>query len=280
MPAPNTQQIGSNFLLKAVGTVIGGATGGTLTYSTDVRSTATKDRARWQSSTPAMRSWEISHEGLYLEGQEEIVGSGTVIKVAGAQLKGMDQLTISLSQQAAEFAAFEDALWRNVRPTTRAYELSVEGGLIDALSQDGAALAAIQNAKDAGERVPWDIDMNGFLLSGTIAASELTLETPTEERAALSISASSHGALANTAGEADTGLALLLDNFLADNPVPLDVALEVIGDDGAALEGAQQRTGQAWPTAIEVTIPNAEEVAISATLTGTGPLSRSAQAAA
>ena len=273
-------------MLLADATPIGGQMGATLTSTTDIREVVTKSRNRQRGSMPGKESWEIAFDGLYLENQEEIIGNGNVqIKVdtgGGAYeiISGATQLGLSLAMEIAERAGLDKELLRYLKPSTRSHELSVEGKYHDPASTAGAGFKYLQTAKESGSRVTLQLTLGGATFEGEFTIGEIQIEVPPEEVATYSLSFTGHDVLTYTSGSVDTGLAVLLDNYFA-NPTPALTALIQVQDEaGAKLAGATKYSGSVYPTSIEITMPEAEEVQVSGTLAGDGPLNTAAQTVA
>lgn len=277
MPAPTIVQVGLDFLYKFGGTAIGGRRGGALRLTQETIDTTSASSGRWRSLLGNTRAWDLSLDGLFLEGASPaaISGYGGALGVyddvsAYDDLPALRSLSFSLSMETIETTNQDSSKARSILPSTRSMTISAEADYIDPAGASGTALDALLDAYEAGTakqvKVSWGGE--GSQIVASVFVTSFEVSHPHDGKAVVSLTLEVSGEPTDTFTNVDTGLNALLSAFFSATPGT------VAGIAETATSGATKLSGTAYPTALEISIPFDDAVSVTGTLTGTGALTR------
>ena len=288
MPAPNSQQVGVDFLLLVAGIVLEGQQGGTLDRPTNLVDVTSKTSGRYQESVAAQREWSLSFDGNFIDpngndqtgaGAKLEIQTGTTASPAWEALAARTSLSLGLSMDVIDISSADSAPWRAIKPGTRSWTISADMGYIDPEGSNGAALKAFLDAKAAGE--PADIRLtvpSGGTFTGLVNVENAPLEVPRDGKASTTLDLTGTGTLTNGLTAGRSGLDALLTAYFSDPAGTVQALMEVRDASDTAIVGATKHEGTAYLTDLSIDLPFDDRAALSGTLDGTGPLADAAQA--
>lgn len=283
---PNDAVVGVNMLVAVDGTLIAGQTGADLSISQELREILTKTDANWASSLSGRQQWSISSQSVVLDENADAYiangkatleleipdGAGGTQTVEVPRLSSID---FTLAQNLAPTGGLDRALWRYLRPAERRWSIDIQGSYVDPLGDKGDTYDAILTAKSSGARLPATLTVDGKTFSGEVAPGDLTISAQTGgEDAQVSVAFGGDGPMTQAGEDFPTGLEEIFDLFETQNEV--DAAMEY-HEDGSQVAGATQFTGSGYFSEVSLSIADGEEITMSSTLEGNGPLSPTAQ---
>ncbi|PAP79618.1 hypothetical protein B1759_14960 [Rubrivirga sp. SAORIC476] len=278
MPAPTTTLPSLDLALLAAGNMIGCTTGGTLTVSQALDDAVHDGLANWMAKTDGVRSWSVQADGLVdASGGDLITGHATgaplTVTIDTDPLKGLTEAGLSFSLNLTDVVNATSGMSRTLDPNTRSFELSLSFDYYDPLATGSDAFKAIQDTVLGVSTEPLGVVVSVGGLSFTFDARPTTtsLTKSAQDIVKTGVTLVADGPVINNSSGLGTGLAGLLSAFLAtDAATPLTVLL------GTQTVDASEYTGSAYPASVSITAPYAGQVTVSATLEGTGALTRQA----
>lgn len=278
MPAPTTTIPSLDLALTAAGSMIGCTTGGTLTVSQALDDAMHDGLANWVAKTTGVRSWSAQADGLVdATGGDLVTGHTTgaplTVTIEGDSLKGLTEAGISLSLNLTDVVNATTGMTRTLDPNMRSLELSLSFDYYDPLATGSDAFKAIQDVVLGVATGPLAVVVSvgglSFTFDGRPTTSTVTKTAQDILKSGVTLVAD--GPVTNGSTGLGTGITALLTAFFATTAAaPLTVLLATQTAD------ASEYTGSAFPSTVSITAPYAGQVTVSATLEGTGPLTRAA----
>lgn len=257
-----------------------------MTWNTEAREILKKQSTDWTNRLMGRAEWGVEHSGHFLNASsEEFIANGNVelrVQDPGAgssyeAVPGISSGTLTLSQTLTDVASIEKELWRYVRPARRSFTLDTTSSWFDPNSTAGSVLGWIKTYKTNGDLIPFEFDVAGLTFSGNLAPADFELTAGADsEDAELSLSLPGDGTLSMT-GSPESTIAALIEAFMEGREL---VALMETQTGGAVTTGAQYFAGKGYSEETTVEFTEGEEVTISASITGNGPLADGAVAEA
>jgi predicted secreted protein len=271
MAAPTSILAGLDVVASIGTTVIAGGRGATLSLSAEGIDLTTRDASNWATSVAGVRTWTCSFSGV-LAKSAVISGLGLQLQAAGETVKGAKVLDIGFTSGTAQTANATEGYWAEFIGTRRTLTLSLEADSYDDASNDGGK--ELFNAYTSGGSVV----IVATIASGTtitvncrvanikkggeyegIAATSYSLEAVAKPTFVTTGINASQLAVWTAF---DTTAASAVQNLRFGPPTA----------PGATYDGWTYYTGDAIPTAFNITVNYTGEVALSCEWQGTGAL--------
>lgn len=278
MPAPQTTIPSVDVAIKAGGNIVGATTGGTLTASQASDEAVHDGAASWTDFTTGTRSWSVQAEGILDKtGGSLITGhdDGTAplsVTAGGNAVKGLTEAQLTLSQNLAEIVNATTGLTRTLNPTRRSAELALSFDYYDPLATGSEGFKALQDrligVADGALAVVFGVGGLELSFQGRPSTSTLTKSTEDILKAGLTIAVA--GAITDGSSGLGAGLTALLAAYFGRTPLTVLV--------GTTTADASEYSGSAYVSQVGLTVPFAGQATVSATLEGSGALTRSATA--
>jgi len=283
MAAPTSEQVGVEFLLKADSTLIGGSTSATRTRTTDMANVTNKDSGRWQERQAVTQEETIEFESMFLESTTEQTGQGLTLKVSDgagtptfSDLKGVNSVTLTLSHELISVVNNDTSRWREILPSTRSFEFSIDRDYVD--PESDTAFDHLLTMADNGESREVQFDLDTFEFDGDVYVSEEGLETPHDDAATSPLTLVSTGKYSTLSdANQDSGLTALIDALVADPATSVTTLVEVQDAGGSTVSGATKYSVDAFVETIEIEFPIEDAVNVSGTLQNDGAPTRNTQ---
>lgn len=266
-----------DFLLKAGGNAVGCGTGGTLTINQTLNESHSDCAANWNTRTVGPRSWSLALDALVSESGGSILtghdnGDDPItVTIGGTALKGLTEVSLALALGVAEAVNSTTGLDRALDPTVRSLEVTIANDYYDPAGTGAGAYAAVLDAVTGETSAALEVVVTVGGVSLTFNAHPTTANVTKSNGEILKagITLVSTGAVTNGTTGLATGIGALLTAFFTAGRA---AALTVLA--ATATADNTEWTGSAYPTSINLTVPFSGDVTISATLEGTGPLTR------
>lgn len=276
MAAPTDEQVGIEFLLKAGASDLGCSTSATRTRTTSMVDTSCKDGNRWMSQLPSTQEEAIEFDKFWLDSDNQATALGMNFSVESNPILGINTVTLSVTQELIDVINNDTARWRELRPSTRSVELSIERDYIDPASDP--AVDALLNAKDTGTTAAVDFSLQSFSFTGDVYVPEESLETPYDDLAngPLELVLDSEP---STFSYTSQGAALveMLDALTATPGQSLTALVQVVDASQTQVTDATSYSIETYPETVEFEFPVEDPVTVSGTLQSTGPETRAQQ---
>jgi hypothetical protein len=294
MAAPENAIVGVDMKLQYDSTLIGTQTDGSLSVSPDLRDIILKNTGGgtptdWKGRLSGQREWEVSHEGLVLNGSDEYkISTGnaklelevdttddatdnpTVIEVPR-----LDSIDFTLTQELAETGGLDRALWRYIRPAEREFSIDISGSYVDPNSSLGEVYdPVLDRLLGSNTKIPATLTVLGKTFDGDVLVGDYSLDASTGgEDATVEMTLSSKGSLTTSGTAFGTGVENIFDAYMNQN----SVSVGLIHYDGAGSPntGSTKYTGSGYFSEVGISIADGEEITCSTSVAGDGPLSRS-----
>lgn len=282
MAATTTVRSSVDFLLHAGGSSIGFGTGGTLTLNQALNDSSSDAATNWQVRTAGARSWSLQADGIINESGTILTGhdsGGTPLSVTigGTALKGITSAEVALSCDVAEVVNSTTGLDRALDSAARSLSLTIQGDYYDPLGTGAGALDDILDellgTTTAG--LATVLTVGGVSLTFTARPTTASVVKSAGDILKNGLTLVSTGAVTNGTTGLDTGTSALLTAFFTTAAAGSVTVLCSGADDS----GNAEYTGSAIPSAINISVPYAGNATVSATLEGTGALTKQADAA-
>lgn len=291
MAASENAVVGVDLKLQHGGTLIGTQTGGSLSISPDLGEILLKNDASgsptdFKGRLSGEQSWDVSHEGLLLNGSEEyhIANGNAKLELevdttddstdnpSYVEIPRLESIDFTLAQEIAETGGLDRALWRYLRPAEREFTVDVSGSYVDPASDLGAVYDGLMTARDNGTNVPARLTVMGKTFEGDVAIGDTSIDGQTGgEDATIEVSMASDGPLTTGGSAFGTGIESIFTAWENQNLV--DVGM-LHYTDGSPTTGATKFTGSGYLTEVAIGITDGEEITCSTSLAGDGALSR------
>jgi len=289
--APSQQQVGVDFLIRALGTILEGQETASLSRPTNQIDVTHKRTGRYQKNIDGIREWEMSYEGVLIgPNGEELSGEGTKLEVVTGTdsngnptyeaLSASTSYSLELAMETIDRTSNDSGRWRELLPGMRSWSISAEAGYIDPASSAAAAYKAFIDAKAAGEQADVRLTLpTGATFTGLVGVADAPLEMPRDDRVTKSLDLTGSGLLSrDTSSTLDAGLDALIGAYSSDPPSTVDLAMMVQDATGTNISGATQHSGTAYISELSAELPYDGRATFSGTFPGDGPLATSTQA--
>jgi hypothetical protein len=273
------------FLLsKLGGTVIGAQTDATLSASQELIELITKQDSNFIEHLPGKQDWSVSHSGLVLDdsGSKFIANGNGKLELefddnsgspAFHEVRRLDTLDLSFTQNLAETGGLDRELWTYRRPAERMMEVDIEGSYLDPASDLGDPYDEIWTAKENSRTVTAKLTVGPRTFSCDLAPGDLEITASTGgEDATVSVNFASDKDITKGGVGFDSSVSMFMDAFFDQSR--LSFAMEQ-RDGGAAVSGSTTYTGNGYLDSADISIEDGSEVTLDAEFAGDGPLSRS-----
>lgn len=279
----SSEQVGFNFLLEINDTVVGGGTSHTITKEVNLIDLINKENVRWNRRLPSLRTHSTDFDLHYLEDGAEFIGRGNALLEVDdgtgfVTVPGVTESTFSMGLSVEDVGRQDKPRWRYIIPNRKDITISFTANYIDPATTEGNAFEIIRTAKANSDTIDVRVTIAGATYEGAMHIGSTSESTDTDSIVPVEVEMMSQGAWAQTTpGNIDTGQGLLFANFFEADPSYL--AFSTVNVDGAGdpINGATFDSGEALLTSLEVTMPDEEDVTISGSLTGHGPLTTDVQ---
>lgn len=273
MAAPTGEQVGIEFLLQAGANDLGCSTSSTRTRTTSMVDTSCKDGGKWMSQIPSTQEESIEFDKFMLDADQQLTALGMTIGIGGNNLMGVNSATLAISSELIDVINNDTARWRELRPSTRTIELSIERDYVDPATD--AAFASLLSAADTGSIASLDFSLNGFSFTGDVYVPEEGLETPHDGLATGPIELVLNNA-PNTLAYTSQGAALveMLDALTNDPMSSFTALVQVVNGQQTQIDGATSYSIDTYPESIEFEFPVEDPVSVTGTLQSDGPETR------
>jgi hypothetical protein len=289
MAVPESPIVGVDLKMQYDDTLVGTQTDSNLSISRDLKEIIVKNTADgtptdWKSRLSGIQEWEASHEGLVL-GQNEgkgIADPNTTIEfeldtsddgtdnASFVELKKVESMDFTLTQEIAQTGGLSDPLWRYVRPAERDWTADITAQLFDEQADAGATLKALRQATQNGTSVPMRLTVLGKEFEGKAAIGDVDRTGATGgEMAQIEMSLASDDPLTVAGTPFDSSVAMMFDAFMQKNE--LNVGM-LHYDQSGPISGATKITGSGFLTEAAISLERGEPVTMSSTVAGNGPL--------
>lgn len=277
------EQVGFNFLLEIDDTIVGGGTSHTITKEVDMIDIVNKESVRWNRRLPSIRTHNTDFDLHYLEDGAEFIGRGNALLEVDdgtgyVTVPGVTESTFGMELSVEDSGGQDKPRWRYIIPNRKDITLSFTANYIDPATVEGNAFEIIRTAKANSDTLDVRVTVAGATYEGPIHIGSLSESTDTDSIVPIEVEMMSQGAWTQTTpGNIDTGQGLLFANFFEPDPSYLSFSTVNVDGTGDPVDGATVDSGEALLTSLEVTMPDEEDVTISGSLTGHGPLSEEQQ---
>jgi predicted secreted protein len=255
-----------------VNTVVAGGRSATLSLSAEGIDLTSRDSSNWNVGQPGLRSWTISASGLFVK-TGALSGAGLTVVPNSLDMEGVKNVEVGFTSGTAQTANQTDGYWATFIGTRRVHTLVVECDEYDDETSPGGK--ALMTAYQTGVTIP----VVTTLTSGTTITSTYrvtSIEKGAEYEGIATCTYSLESVIVPTfvtTGITATQLTIWnafnqtqVSNrqtlFFGSSPVPSNERA-----------GSTYYTGEAIPTAFNITVPYTGEMTLSAEWQGTGPLS-------
>lgn len=275
---PNTvpiETVGVNVLLQLSGSRYAAQTDATLNIPQELREIVTKTNDNFINHLSGKQEWSVDQDSYYFDDQSEAfisngrismrVNIGTDATPNYVEFARLTSIDLNLTQNLAEVSSLDRPLWRYLRPAERSWTVDVTGNYYD---EAGYGLNEVFDAKENRERLDVEIDLDGRVLSGTVATGDFDLSASTGgESAEFNLTFGGDGVLqSGTSVGSPTDEAF--DLYFGQTLVP--VTIEIVNEQNWF-------EGSAYLGDLSVSVPEGEEPTISFDLQGSGPIARAVQ---
>lgn len=291
MAAPSQQQVGVDFLIRALGTILEGQETANLSRPTNQIDVTHKRTGRYQKNVDGIREWEMSYEGVLIGPDgEELSGEGTTLEVVTGTdadgnpvyeaLSASTSYSLELAMEIIDRTSNDSGRWRELLPGMRSWSISAEAGYIDPASSAAAAYEAFIDAQAAGEQADVRLTLpTGATFTGLVGVADAPLEMPRDDRVTKSLDLTGSGMLSHeTSSTLDAGLDALIGAYSSDPPSTVDLAMMVQDAGGTNISGATRHSGTAYISELSMELPYDDRATVSGTFPGDGPLATDTQA--
>jgi predicted secreted protein len=281
MAAPDTEQVGIDFLLKVDTTLIGGATDATYSRSTSNPEVTNKDSGRYAEHIATTKEASIDFNGGFVESGQQS-GQGVTVEVSTdggsnfEELAGVTNVSLGFALALIDRTDADSNRWRELLPGTRSSTLSVDLNYIDPESE--TALDTILSQHDSGSTILVKVTLGSFEYEADFFVDSDSLSTPVNDAAGTSLSMTRSDTEPSITDDSnDDGLQALFTAIENDPPDSLTALIEVQDTGGTAVSGATSREGDFYPESLTIDIPFDGEATISGTLQNDGAVARGPQ---
>lgn len=261
-------------ILELDGGVVAAQTDATLNIPTDLREIITKNQSNFVSHLSGKQEWSISQDVFYTDGSDEVFIPNERVALSVDDGSGMAEvarltdITLNLSQNLAEVSSLDRPLWRYLRPAERLWTIEATGNWVD---PKGNTLESILDAKDAREYVDVELDVDGTLLTGSVAVGNISVSGATGgESTSFDLTLGGNGVLTKAGTMGNTDVEALYDLYFSQTLVPTTLRFE---------EGDIWYVGSSYAGEVNISIVEGEEIVASLSLEGDGPIARDDQTA-
>ena len=279
------EQVGSAFLLKIAGLLVGGGTGLTHTVTADQLDLTQKTGNRWLRRLASLRGHTTAFELDFQDDGSEFIGrGGASVEIDPGTgfivVPGVSELTMSMNMTVEEVSGFDLNQWVYVISNRKDISYSVTANYLDPDTAAGAAIAEVIDSLADDATIGMRATVGSVIVEGDVKVGEWTFDSDADGIQPFSFEAMSQGANTLTTGAADPAVAALMNEFFDPDPGPVEFLTENVDGAGDLVPGATSYAGEGLLTSLEFNVPDESQVTISGELTGNGPLVTELQPAA
>lgn len=278
------EQVGLNFLLEINDTLVGGGKSHTITRDQNIIDIVNKENLRWNRRLQTIRthSTEFTLDGLE-DGREFIARGNVSIEVydgtSWITVPGVTESTFSMDLSVVDSGGHDKPLWRYIVPNRKDISLSFTANYQDPAVVNGESFAVLRAAEESGDNVEVRLTVAGATYTGDVKVSSSSQSTETDDIVPWEWELMSQGLWTNPdSGLIDAGQALLFDNYFSADPDYVSFKTLNVDGNGDPVPGATFDQGEGLITSLEISMPDEENVEISGTIEGHGPITTDEQA--
>ena len=280
MPVPTTELRGLDIVASIGATVIAGGRGATLSLSAEGIDTSSRDSANWAASLPGARTWTASAQGLFLAGSA-ISGAGLEVTAGAEPVAGVRSVEIGFTSGTAQTANTTSGYDARFIATRRTHTLSIETDAYDDAAAAGSGYEELFVAWRTGVTLAMTIELGASLpeITGTYRVTSIERAGEYEGFGTVTFSLEAVAAPTFTTTSANASQLSIWTAFnTAGGAAEQNVRFGPPTAASAVFSGMTYYTGQAIPTAFNISIPFTGEATLSAEWQGTGALTSAAVA--
>jgi len=285
MPADEIS--GINLIVAQGGTAITDQTDATLTSTPELAESVVKN-TNFPNRVSGDQDWQVEFEGQIPNASDEdvLTNGNAALKVkvdatddntdnpALETVPGLQSLALTLSQelQTVPPGINEATGWQYYVPLRQSWEVDPEGHYYDPEggSEENRIFRELHAKREAGENVDAEIDVLGVTFDGTLAADDMEIAAGTDDPASQSLPFMGSGEVTRTSSFEST-IESLVDLYFTQSTATIALQYE---EGGTIVSSSTIWEGEAYLSECEITLERNSFPTLSATLQGSGPLSR------
>lgn len=261
-----------------------GETSTQLEHTENLIDLITKDAGYWGEKIPGLAEWSLSLESVFTDdsGEHKVGGDGIVkVEVKGQsgswqEVEGLDEAEITFSSETDTRGGLEDPLWRYLKVTGLGMEVSMSGDWYDPQATSGAAYDEMLTAQENANPLDIRVTIGALTFEGEARPGDWSGDFPGGNEDASGDWALMHDSeITRASGVVEDALDLLISTYFARDRVSSFV--RKFDDQGNEQSGATAFTGESVLSDLTFTASRGEELTVSATQEGDGPLKRITQ---
>lgn len=274
-----------NVVLSANNDYVIAQTESTLERSENMIERAKKENSKWGQTAQGLKEWDLTGTTITQESSgNNFVGADGVasLDIDTTTLRGIQSLEVTFENSLTQVGDIDDNLWRSIRISEKAMDISVDGQYKDPATPEGAAFDNLRTAQENGNIVPFTLNFGALTFSGEVRPGDWQLDAGERgNQAEFSFDLMHNGAITKDSGTLDTGQEAILSNWFSDGRITATVDY-ISGDPTTDSPDTPSTTyeGSAAVETVTLTADRAEDLTMEFDLAGDGALTTTENTAA